>query len=90
MVKYSVIIPIYNMEKYLEECLYSVINQERKDVELILVNDGSTDNSLNICYYFEKNFENITVVNKDNSGTTDTLIKGIEKAIKPRNTELTA
>lgn len=80
MVKYSVVIPIYNMEKYLEECVYSVVAQRRKDVELILVNDGSTDNSLNICYNFEKKFENIIIINKDNSGTTDTLVKGIEKA----------
>ena len=46
MVKVSVIIPVYNTEKYLRECLDSVINQSLKDIEIICINDGSTDNSL--------------------------------------------
>ncbi|EHD3132327.1 glycosyltransferase family 2 protein, partial [Campylobacter jejuni] len=46
MCKISVIIPIYNVEKYLDECLKSVINQTYKDLDIILVDDGSTDNSL--------------------------------------------
>lgn len=44
----SVIVPVYNVEKYLERCLDSIINQTLKDVEIICVNDGSTDNSINI------------------------------------------
>ena len=48
MPKISVIIPVYNTEKYLNKCLDSLINQTYKDIEIILVNDGSTDNSLNI------------------------------------------
>ncbi|EFP0135307.1 glycosyltransferase family 2 protein, partial [Campylobacter coli] len=46
MCKISVIIPIYNVEKYLDECLKSVINQTYKNLDIILVDDGSTDNSL--------------------------------------------
>ena len=52
--KISVIIPIYNMEKYLKECLNSVINQTLKDIEIICVNDGSIDNSLTILKEYEK------------------------------------
>lgn len=44
----SVIVPVYNVEKYLERCLDSIINQTLKNVEIICVNDGSTDNSINI------------------------------------------
>ena len=47
-IKVSVIIPVYNVEKYLRQCLDSVINQTLKDIEIICVNDGSTDNSLKI------------------------------------------
>ena len=79
MIKYSVIIPIYNMEKYLRECINSIVSQKRDDVEIILVNDGSTDASLDICLYFKKCYNNVSVINKKNSGTTDTLIKGVEK-----------
>ena len=46
----SVIIPIYNAEKYLRQCLESVINQPYKKLEILLVNDGSTDGSLSVCY----------------------------------------
>lgn len=50
----SVIIPIYNAEKYLRQCLESVINQTYKQLEIILVNDGSTDGSLSVCYEYQK------------------------------------
>ena len=76
--RYSVIIPIYNAEKYLAECISSVIDQNRDDVELILVNDGSIDNSLNICYDFKKKFANIIIIDKKNSGSMDSWIKGVE------------
>ena len=48
MVKFSIIIPVYNLEDYLYRCLYSVLNQDYNDFEIILINDGSDDNSLNI------------------------------------------
>lgn len=50
----SIIIPIYNAEVFLNECIESVLSQSFKNYELILVNDGSTDNSLNICKYYSK------------------------------------
>ena len=54
--KFSVLIPVYNTEKYLEECLQSVLNQTYQDFEIILVNDGSTDNSVAICDKFKSDF----------------------------------
>ena len=47
--KVSIIVPIYNMEKYLKKCIESILNQEYKNFELLLIDDGSTDNSLKIC-----------------------------------------
>lgn len=78
--KYSVIIPIYNAEMYLEECVNSILIQKRNDVEIILVNDGSTDNSLNICKKIQLNNDNIILINKPNSGSMDSWIKGVEKS----------
>lgn len=57
----SVIVPVYNVEKYLERCLDSIINQTLKDVEIICVNDGSTDNSINILKEYSSQ---IIIVNK--------------------------
>lgn len=76
--RYSVIIPIYNAEKYLDECVSSIGNQKRNDVEIVLVNDGSIDNSLNICYDLKKKFDNIIIIDKKNSGSMDSWIKGVE------------
>ena len=55
MKKVSIIIPVYNAENYLKKCIDSVINQSYKNYEIILVNDGSKDNSLKICRDYEKN-----------------------------------
>lgn len=79
MIRYSVVIPIYNMELYLKECIDSVLKQKRNDIEIILVNDGSLDRSLDICNEFKEKNNNIIVVDKKNTGTTDTILKGIEK-----------
>ena len=67
----SIIVPIYNTEKYLNECLNSLINQSMKEIEIILVNDGSTDNSLSICSKYASIDERIKVINKSNSGVHD-------------------
>lgn len=62
---FSISIPIYNAEKYLDECLKSIMNQSEKDFELILVDDGSVDNSLKICYQWAKRYpQHIRVVQK--------------------------
>lgn len=68
MCKVSVCIPVYNVEKYLRECLDSVINQTLEDIEIICVNDGSTDNSLNILNEYAKKDERIKIIDKPNSG----------------------
>ena len=52
--KISVIVPIYNAELYLEQCIESVLNQTLRDIELLLIDDGSTDNSLQICEKYKK------------------------------------
>ena len=60
--KVSVIVPVYNAEKYLKECVDSIVNQTYNNFEVILVNDGSIDNSKNICEEYEKKYENIKVI----------------------------
>ena len=76
----SVIIPIYNCEKYLNECISSVLGQTYKDFELILVDDGSTDNSLNICYEFAKKDSRIIVIHQENGGVSSARNKGLKNA----------
>ena len=78
--KISIIIPVYNVEKYLHQCIDSVINQTLKDIEIICVNDGSTDNSLNILNEYAKNDTRIRIINKKNSGYGDSMNKGIDVA----------
>lgn len=67
MVKISVIIPVYNEEDYLNECLDSIVNQSLEDIEIICVDDGSTDNSLNILKSYESD-NRIKIIPKENSG----------------------
>lgn len=76
----SVIIPVYNVEKYLEKCIQSVINQTYKNLEIILVNDGSTDNSLNICKKFSNIDNRIVLFNKENGGLSSARNFGIDNA----------
>ena len=80
MPKYSVIIPVYNTEKYLEQCLESVINQTLKDIEIICVNDGSTDNSLNILQEYQAKDNRIKIINQENSGAGKARNTGIENS----------
>ena len=68
MVKVSVIVPVYNVEKYLEECLDSIINQTLEDIEIICINDGSTDNSLNILNSYTKTDKRMKVFSQENQG----------------------
>ena len=81
MPKVSVIIPVYNTEKYLRQCLDSVINQTLTDIEIICVNDGSTDNSINILNEYAKNDSRIIVLSQKNSGAAIARNNGINNAI---------
>lgn len=76
----SVILPIYNVEKYLEKCLKSVINQTYKNLEIILVDDGSKDNSPKICDEYAVKDKRIVVIHKSNGGLSDARNAGIEIA----------
>jgi glycosyltransferase involved in cell wall biosynthesis len=78
--KISVIIPVYNAEKYLRECLDSVINQTLKDIEIICVNDGSTDSSPAILEEYASQDERIKIINKPNSGYGHTMNVGLDNA----------
>ena len=79
--KFSVLIPVYNTEKYLEECLQSVLNQTYKDYEIILVDDGSTDNSLEICDDYQKKYPVIIKgIHQTNSGQLISRINAIKAA----------
>ena len=80
MVKISVIIPIYNVEEYLGQCLDSVVNQSFKDIEIICVNDGSTDNSLNILNEYENKDSRIRIYSQKNQGAGATRNNALEYA----------
>lgn len=76
----SVIIPIYNMEKYIEQCVDSVLAQEYTEFEILLINDGSTDNTDKICKTLEKMDERVIYIYKENTGVSDTRNYGIKRA----------
>lgn len=75
--KISIIIPAYNAEMDIKKCIDSILNQTFKDFELIIVNDGSNDNTLNICNEYKKNDQRIRVINKDNGGVSSARNIGI-------------
>lgn len=79
-VKVSIIVPIFNVDKYLEACLDSLICQTLKDIEIICVNDGSTDNSLSIIYDYMQKDSRIKVIDKANAGYGHTMNRGLEVA----------
>jgi len=76
----SVIIPIYNVQDYLERCISSVIAQTYKNLQIILINDGSTDNSLEICQKFAEQDPRIEVISKENGGLSDARNVGIDNS----------
>ena len=81
MPKISVIIPVYNTEKYLEQCLESVINQTYKDLEIICVNDASTDNSFDVINEYSKKDSRIKYINfETNKGVSAARNVGLEAA----------
>ena len=77
---FSIIVPIYNVERYLEQCIESVLAQDYSNYELILVDDGSPDNSIDICIKYAKQYSNIVVIHKINGGVSDARNAGIQIA----------
>ena len=80
MAKISIIIPIYNVREYLAKCIESVINQTYQDIEIICVDDGSTDGSYEICEYYKKKDSRIKVVHKINEGIVSARQTGLKIA----------
>ena len=80
MPKISIIVPVYNVEKYIERCLNSLVNQTMKDIEIIVVNDGTLDNSMDICERFAVLDDRIKLFNKENEGLGLARNYGLERA----------
>lgn len=81
MVKVSIIVPVYNVENYLDKCLNSLVNQTLKDIEIIVVNDGSTDNSQSIIDSYQNKYPKlIKVITQTNQGISIARNKGLEQA----------
>ena len=79
-IKVSIILPVYNVEKYLEDCIESAVNQTLDEIEIIAVNDGSTDNSLDILVSYSNKYPNIKIVNQDNKGLSGARNSGLKIA----------
>lgn len=80
MPKVSIIVPVYNAEKYISRCIDSILTQEFTDFELILVNDGSKDNSGSICDGYAKNDPRVQVIHKENTGVSNSRNLALDKA----------
>ena len=78
--KFSIIVPVYNVDKYLRQCVNSVERQDYKNYEIILVDDGSTDDSPIICDEFKQKNTAIKVIHKKNGGLSDARNIGTEQA----------
>jgi glycosyltransferase involved in cell wall biosynthesis len=76
----SIIIPVYNVELYVEKCINSIINQTYQNIEIIIINDGSTDNSGNVCHNFESSDARIRFVNQVNKGVSVARNLGLSMA----------
>lgn len=77
----SIIVPVYNVEKYLKTCINSLLEQKLDAYEIILVDDGSTDSSGGICDEYAKKHEKIQVIHKKNGGLSSARNTGIENAV---------
>lgn len=80
MAKVSIIVPVYNVEEYLENCVHSLVQQTMEDIEIILIDDGSSDNSGAICDKVKKKDNRITVIHQQNQGVSVARNSGIEAA----------
>ncbi|WP_395052122.1 glycosyltransferase family 2 protein [Flavobacterium sp.] len=77
---FSIIIPVYNAQMHLKQCVYSILNQSFKDFEILLINDGSVDYSLFIANTFSNNDNRVIVINKENGGASSARNEGIKNA----------
>lgn len=76
----SIVVPVYNIEKYIGRCIESLLGQTYEELEIILVDDGGTDKSADICDEYAKRYSSVSVVHKTNGGLSDARNKGAEKA----------
>ena len=77
----SVVVPVFNAEQYLEQCVESIINQTYKDMEIILVDDGSTDRTGAICDRYASDYDFIRVIHQENRGNVATRCRGLKEAV---------
>ncbi len=76
----SIIVPVYNIEEYVSECIESILKQQYRFIEVIIVDDGSTDSTLSVCEEYKRNDDRINVIHKDNGGVVSARQTGIEAA----------
>ena len=76
----SILVPCYNVEKYIHQCMDSIISQTLKDIEIICINDGSKDNTLSILKEYADKDKRIVIIDKSNSGYGDSMNQGLKKA----------
>ena len=76
----SLIIPVYNVENYVESCLQSAMNQNFSDYEVIIIDDGSTDGSFDICKKYAEVYKNINLIHKKNEGLMAAWLEGLSLA----------
>ena len=74
----SLVVPVYNCEKYVGECIESILSQDYSNIELILVNDGSKDNSKNVIEDYSKKDKRIKIINQENSGVSSARNNGMK------------
>ena len=80
MIKISIMVAAYNVEKYIERCMDSLVNQTLRDIEIIVVNDGSTDETLNKILQYSRNDKRVIVIDKENEGLIEARKSGIENS----------
>lgn len=78
----SVIVPVYNGEKYISRCINSIISQTYKNIEILIVNDGSIDNTQYICEDLQRKDPRIKIINLENTGVSEARNNGIENSIR--------